>query len=108
MYLLDNAAPQAPDRFGALAAIFDPGTTRHLDGVGIKEGWRCLEIGAGGGSIARWMADRVGVTGQVVATDIDPRHLATDGRTNIEVRTHDVATQPLPDATFDLVTRGSC
>jgi hypothetical protein len=52
-YVLDNAAAQAPARFDALAAIFDPGTIRHLRERGVAEGWHCLEIGAGGGSIAR-------------------------------------------------------
>jgi SAM-dependent methyltransferase len=103
MYLLDNAAPQAPDRFDALATIFDPGTTRHLEALGIGDGSRCLEIGAGGGSIARWMADRVGPRGHVVATDIDPRHVAVDGRANLEVRQHDAAVDPLPVGEFDIV-----
>jgi SAM-dependent methyltransferase len=103
MYLLDNAAPQARDRFDALTTIFDPGTKRHLETLGIARGSRCLEIGAGGGSIARWMADRVGPRGHVLATDIDPRHLAIDGRANLEVRQHDVAIDPLPAGAFDLV-----
>src|SRR4051812_22766239 len=103
MYLLDNAAPQARDRFDALTTIFDPGTRRHLEALGITEGSRCLEIGAGGGSIARWMADRVGAHGHVLATDIDPRHLAIDGRANLDVRRHDVAIDPLPASAFDLI-----
>jgi chemotaxis methyl-accepting protein methylase len=36
-------------------------------------------------------------------TDIDPRFLANPGRTNLEVRCHDVGTDPLPEAAFDLV-----
>jgi hypothetical protein len=36
-------------------------------------------------------------------TDIDPRFLANSGRTNLEVRRHDVATDPLPEAAFDLI-----
>jgi SAM-dependent methyltransferase len=103
MYLLDNAAPQAPERFDALGAIFDPWTKRHLEALGIADGCRCLEVGAGGGSIARWIADRVGPRGHVLATDIDPRHVAIDGRTNLEVRRHDVAAEPLPEGAFDVV-----
>ena len=45
-------------------------TIRHLTTVGVGEGWRCLEVGAGAGSIARWLAERVGPTGAVVAVDI--------------------------------------
>ena len=36
-------------------------------------------------------------------TDIDPRFLANSGRANLEVRRHDVATDPLPEAAFDLI-----
>ena len=43
-----------------------------LDALGIAEGWRCLEVGAGGGSLVQWMADR-GAT--VTAIDIDTRFL---------------------------------
>ena len=58
-YLLDNAAPQAPDRFRALAELYDAGTIGHLERCGIADGWRCLEVGGGGGSIARWLAPRI-------------------------------------------------
>jgi SAM-dependent methyltransferase len=101
-YLLDNAAPQAPDRFRALAELYDAGTIRHLERCGIADGWRCLEVGGGGGSIARWLADRVSRTGRVVATDIDTRHLVALGDPRIDVRHHDVL-QPLPEGPFDLI-----
>ena len=56
-YLLDNAAPQATVRFDALSTIFDPGTIRHLEACGVRDGWHCCEVGAGGGSIASWLAN---------------------------------------------------
>lgn len=102
-YLLDNAAPEAHIRLSALAELFDSGTTRHLESCGVSGGWRCLEIGAGNGSIARWLADRVGPTGQVIATDIDTRHLYALNDARIEVWRHDLAIDSLPLSTFDLV-----
>lgn len=102
-YTFDNSGAQAATRFAALAAIFDPGTIRHLQDIGISKGWRCLEVGAGGGSIAKWLCDQVGTTGQVVATDIDTRFLEALGKSNLEVRRHDIGSDPLPEATFDLV-----
>ena len=59
-YLLDNGRQEAADRFAALAALFDPTSTGsgHLERCGVGHGWRCLEVGAGGGSIATWLADR--------------------------------------------------
>jgi SAM-dependent methyltransferase len=102
-YLLGNADREAPIRFAALSALFDPGTIRHLEQRGVGRGWHCLEVGAGSGSIASWLADRVGPTGRVLATDIDPRFLESLKRPNLEVRRHDIAVDPLPEAAFDLV-----
>jgi SAM-dependent methyltransferase len=103
VYTFDNAGTQAATRFSALADIFDPGTIQHLTDIGVSEGWHCLEVGAGGGSIATWLCDRVGGSGKVLATDIDTRFLETLGRSKLDVRRHDIASDPLPQATFDLV-----
>ena len=102
-YVFDNAGAQAGARFSALGTLFDPGTIRHLTDLAVAGGWHCLEVGAGGGSVATWLCDRVGPTGHVVATDIDPRYLDAAGRPNLEVRRHDIASDPLPEAAFDLV-----
>jgi hypothetical protein len=42
-YLLDNAAPQAAERFSDQAILYDPITVRHLGARGVGDGWRCLE-----------------------------------------------------------------
>jgi SAM-dependent methyltransferase len=102
MYVFDNAAPQARARLAALADVHDEGTIRHLLARGVADGWKCLEIGGGLGTITRWLSDRVGPRGHVLTTDIDTRFLATIGRANVEVRRHDILIDPLPDATFDL------
>src|ERR1700731_2841777 len=72
-YVFDNAGAQAGARFSALAEIFDPGTIRHLVERGVDQGWHCLEVGSGNGSIAAWLGDRVGPNGRVLVTDIDTR-----------------------------------
>ena len=41
----------------------DPLTVRYLLRLGVGDGWRCLEVGAGAGSIVRWLSDRVGPNG---------------------------------------------
>ncbi|MEU0557599.1 hypothetical protein [Dactylosporangium sp. NPDC006015] len=53
-YLLDNQQPEAGARFTALEALFDPSTFRHIDALGIRAGWRCWEVGAGGTSVPAW------------------------------------------------------
>jgi len=102
-YVLDNAGREASARFAALAAMYDPGTIRHLEERGISSGWHCLEVGGGGGSIAAWLAARVGPAGRVLVTDIDPRFLESLQVPNLEVRRHNIVNDALPEAAFDLV-----
>jgi SAM-dependent methyltransferase len=102
-YVFDNAAMQTAARFRSLAAVFDPGTVRHLTEIGVTHGWNCLEIGAGGGTVAGWLCDRVGAQGHVMATDIDTQFLKSLAKTNLDVCRHDIAVDPLPEAAFDLV-----
>lgn len=101
-YLLENGQAEAASRFGAISEIFDSSTFRHIEAIGIEEGWRCWEVGAGGPVVAAWLADRVGHRGHVLATDIDVRHLTEPGAA-YEVRRHDVGTDPTPTEAFDLV-----
>jgi SAM-dependent methyltransferase len=100
-YSFDNDDHAAADRHRFLAAIFDEGTTTRLAGLGDLTGRRCLELGAGGGSIARWMTDQVGPTGRVLATDLNPRHLATGQ--GYAVLTHDLAREPVPEGPWDVI-----
>ena len=102
-YVFDNASEQAGARFRALSEIFDPDTIRHLSERGVDQGWHCLEIGGGNGSIASWLSGRVGPTGSVLVTDIDTRFLEPLKLPNVEVRRHNIATDPLPESAFDVV-----
>jgi SAM-dependent methyltransferase len=102
-YLLSNQATEAGSRFDALSSLFDPATCRHIDGFGIRPGWRCWEVGAGGPSVLQWLAGRVGTNGQVLATDIDISWAQQAAGRPIEVRKHDVALDEPPQGPFDLV-----
>ncbi|MFF5545608.1 methyltransferase [Streptomyces olivaceoviridis] len=102
-YLLDNRQNEAGERFDAFTALFDPTTFRHLEGLGIGPGWRCWEVGAGGPSVASWLAEKVGPAGQVVATDIDTSRLTAAARPPVEIRVHDVGAEEPPGEGFDLV-----
>jgi SAM-dependent methyltransferase len=90
-------------RYAALASLFDGATRDYLLRRGLSDGWTCLEVGAGRGTIAEWMADRVGPAGRVVATDVDIHFIAGLRRNNLEILQHDVRRDPLPDIAFDLV-----
>ncbi len=100
-YLLDNQQSEAGRRFDALSELFDPVTFRHLAVVGVSAGWECWEVGAGGASVPAWLADQVGPSGRVVATDIDTAWMRVEGA--FEVLRHDVGVDQPPAGGFDLV-----
>src|SRR5690242_14028351 len=52
-YALDNSWDRAKRRVALLENFLDPKTKRRLQALGLSRGWDCLEIAAGGGSIAR-------------------------------------------------------
>lgn len=102
-YVFDNAHGETRERFPALAGLYDDETIRCLQAVGIAPGWHCLEVAAGGGTIAQWLAGQVGISGRVLATDLDTRFLESRADPAFELRQHDIARDPLPDRAFDLV-----
>jgi SAM-dependent methyltransferase len=99
----DPTGMNAFARFAALSALFDRDTRRQLEDRGVGPAWHCLEVGGGGGSVATWLSERVGIAGRVVVTDIDTRFLETIRRLNVDVRRHDIVHDPLPEGAFDLV-----
>jgi SAM-dependent methyltransferase len=44
-----------------------------LERLGVGPGWRCVDVGAGGGDVSVALAEIVGHTGRVYAVDSDPR-----------------------------------
>jgi SAM-dependent methyltransferase len=94
------------DRLEGLEALYDATSFAALADLGVGPGWTVLEAGAGHGSVARWLADRVGPTGAVHAVDVDVRFLA-DLPDHVVVRRADVEADELrtdaaPDG-YDLV-----
>jgi SAM-dependent methyltransferase len=104
-YLLSQRS--APDlerfRLQMLQEFHDPLSVRQLDTIGVGEGWRCLDAGAGAGSVTRMLSARVGPTGSVMAIDLDTSLLDELASDRVEVRSHDLLRDPLPSDSFDLV-----
>jgi SAM-dependent methyltransferase len=99
----DSSTDLEWERLGLLEEIYDAISTQYITALGVTPGWRCAEIGAGRGSISRWLAQRVGASGRVVAADINTRllrmaHLPE----NVEIREHDIRTQDLEPEYYDL------
>jgi hypothetical protein len=55
-YAFVNTEPMQRQRLKMLEAWLDDGTIQILDARGLEPGWRCLEAGAGGGSVAAWLS----------------------------------------------------
>jgi SAM-dependent methyltransferase len=103
-YIFDNAVESlSTQRLDSIAMLYDERTISFLERIGVHAGWHCLEAGSGHGSIASWLASRVGDDGSVLATDIDPRFLVSALSRNVEIRRHDISVDPLPSNRFDLI-----
>jgi ubiquinone/menaquinone biosynthesis C-methylase UbiE len=102
-YVFDQAWRDERRRHEGMSRLWDAGTFELLARLGVGPAWRCVEIGAGAGSVSRWLAERVGPGGHVLATDLDPRMLEVIDEPNFEVRALDVLAGELPVARFDLV-----
>jgi SAM-dependent methyltransferase len=90
-------------RLEYLEQCLDPITTRSLDAIGVEAGWRCLEVGGGGGSVTRMLCDRAGSAGRVTAVDLDTRFLEEIGEDNLDVQRRNVITDGLPGDGYDLI-----
>ena len=102
-YFFDHEWEHERERLRGLERFYDPLTHENIERVGIQPGWYCLEAGGGGGSIAEWLAWRVGPTGRVLVTDLETRFLDRLAGPTIEVQQHRLGHDPLPSNVFDLV-----
>lgn len=99
-YVYDQGFAEERTRLAAMEALWDPGSRALLDELGIGKGCKCLEVGAGGGSMVEWMARR---GASVLAVDIDTRFVEALASDSIDVRRMDIRTDELPQSEFDLV-----
>ncbi|MGW9589804.1 class I SAM-dependent methyltransferase [Streptomyces chartreusis] len=84
--------------FGALA--YDDITMARLRALGAGPGWRCLDVGAGTGTVSRRLLDAAGVE-SVLAVDRDVRFLAE--RPGLDVLEADITAPDSVHGKFQLV-----
>jgi trans-aconitate methyltransferase len=89
-------------RLELLAQRLDPITIRRVERLALARNARCLEVGGGQGSIARWLCGHV-EEGHVTATDLETDFLDELTLPNLQVLRHDVTADELPKGSFDLV-----
>lgn len=102
-YALDSAWHAERARLDSLTALYDPTTLALCERLGLESGWRCLDVGAGTGTLAQALAERVAPSGGVIALDVDTRFLDPLAGPYLEPVALDVTERPLPGAEFDLV-----
>jgi ubiquinone/menaquinone biosynthesis C-methylase UbiE len=109
-YLLPRTAEEY-DRLRAQARMWEPGTIRLLERVGLGAGARCLDVGCGPGEVMRLMAERVGPAGHVTGVDADAAlgahaitalHAAGQHQCSFEALDIE-GTEPIPGGPYDLV-----
>jgi len=98
-YLGDQCASQLA-RLRALEYAFDPLSKTVFDQLNLPARSSILDLGAGAGSLAGWLAKRY-PDATVTATDIDTRFLIDIP--GIRVITHNAVTDDFPAASFDVV-----
>ncbi|MFE0631284.1 class I SAM-dependent methyltransferase [Streptomyces sp. NPDC058864] len=90
------------DRVDLGAAAYDDTTLARLRLLGAGPGWRCLDVGAGTGTVARGLLREARVS-EVVAVDRDVRFLTARPVPGLTVRQADVTEDDFPPGRFDLV-----
>jgi SAM-dependent methyltransferase len=102
-YAFSRSWGREDERLAALERQLDPVSQAAVGQLGLAAGWRCWEAGAGGGSMAAWLADQVTGSGSVLASDIDIAGLSGLRHANLTVARHDLERESVPWAEFDLI-----
>lgn len=102
-YLFGHGHQLELARLRALEQVADPRSREVLGRVGVGPGWSCVDVGAGAGSLAGWLARRVGPGGAAVAAELNPALLDADPPAGVVVCRHDITAGPVPPGEFDLV-----
>ncbi|MBB5800497.1 SAM-dependent methyltransferase [Saccharothrix ecbatanensis] len=90
------------ERLEAIQRAVDGRTVEVVEGLSPRRSWDCLELGAGAGSIAYWLAGRC-PDGRTVAVDLDTGFLDPGRAANLEVVRADVTAPDFTPGRFDLV-----
>ena len=103
-YILPHNLSGERQRLALMSDLLDPMNRTLLEKLGLRPGWRCLEIGCGNGSISQWLATKVGAKGHVTATDLDLRYVDNLRAPNLEVQRLDILKDAIEPDAYDLVT----
>jgi len=108
----EDATVAAWRKWQAPLSAFTRGATEAvLEAAQLRPAMRVLDLASGVGDPSLFVAEAVGPSGHVVATDLGPGMIGlaeelarTRGLRNIEFRVANVEALPFPDESFDVVT----
>jgi len=108
----EDATVAAWRKWQAPLSAFTRGATEAvLEAAQLRPGMRVLDLASGVGDPSLFVAEAVGPSGHVVATDLGPGMIGlaeelarTRGLRNIEFRVANVEALPFPDESFDVIT----
>ena len=103
-YTLPHELAGERRRLDLMSELLDPLQRSLLQQLGLRSGWRCLEVGCGNGSISEWLAGQVQPSGQVLATDIDIRYLEGLNTPCLDVQRLNILEDSVREGAYDLVT----
>ena len=90
--------------------VWGPVTDKFFDRLGVQQGWRCLDVGAGPGLVSAVLRQRVGKEGEVVALepgkyyrDVFAGMIAQRGWSNVSILAGTAEEATLPRSHFDLI-----
>ncbi|HUJ94144.1 MAG TPA: class I SAM-dependent methyltransferase [Terriglobales bacterium] len=102
-YTLPHQLAGEKQRLALMSVLLDPFEQSCIARLGVRPGWRCLELGCGNGSIAQSLAALVAPSGRVVASDLDLSYVAGLRAPCLEIRKIDVLRDVIEANSYDFV-----
>ena len=100
--LLPHLLPSESERLETMARAHDPDARAAIQDLNLPADARCLDLGAGRGTMAIWLAETL-PGAKVVAGDLDTRGFRDHSLPNLEVRTLDARRDELGQGVYDLI-----
>jgi SAM-dependent methyltransferase len=98
--------PLERERIALIGSVFDEFSRRRIRDLGPLAGKRCLDVGAGPGTVTAWLANECGVHGEVIGLDRDITLLEEADFPGVIAWQADIESGPphtFPTSGFDLI-----
>ena len=99
----DHALSEEVQRLQVIENAYDLYSQARLLRSGIGPGARCLEVGVGAGSMARWMAEQAGPEGTTFAVDINDKFFPLLSGTGVELINDDIRNVDFEEGSLDFI-----